>query len=142
MVEEISMNAASSRKEESEGSVSIRRGRMDSLVLYEVAEDELDTLVGGGPAPIYFNFFTGCLSILVTLFVTMLTVHIKSPVKHATFISLIVLFVVLTILFFALWLKNRDSTKKVEGRVRARLNDIKDVSADEESVSTAEVNQY
>ena len=39
-----------------EKAVQIKRGRVDSLSLYEITDNELDILTAGSPSSLYLNF--------------------------------------------------------------------------------------
>jgi len=56
--------------------VKINRGKLGSISLYEVTEDELNILERGSPSSTYLNFSIGLLSIGISFFISIFSTKI------------------------------------------------------------------
>ena len=109
--------------EQHESKIDIRRGKYDSLDIYEITEDELSTLKLGSPNSVLFNIAISSLSISVTLGVTLLTVTIEED--RSFYVFVIALFVALfsCIITAILWLVSDNNFKeelRLKGLSRAK----------------------
>ena len=58
--------------------ISVKMGRFNGLILYEVADHELDLLEKGSPSSIYLNFAIFCLSTGLSFTINILSLDIQS----------------------------------------------------------------
>jgi pilus assembly protein TadC len=102
-------------------SVKVRRGKVDSLSLYEVTESELQDLERGGPASLFLNFAIFLLSTAVSFLVALLSTDIKLT-------NIFIVFVLVTLVGFVgggilllIWNRSRQSTKEIIQRIKDRM---------------------
>jgi len=102
-------------------SVKVRRGKVDSLSLYEVTESELQDLERGGPASLFLNFAIFLLSTAISFLVALLSTDIKST-------KIFIVFVLVTLVGFVgggilllIWNRSRQSTKEIIQRIKDRM---------------------
>jgi hypothetical protein len=99
----------------------IRRGKVDSLTLYEITDYELNRLETGSPTSLLFNFSIFLLSTAVSFLITLLTTEIKSDRTFIVFTIIVVLGFVVGLVLMLLWLRFRQSTSGVIERIKSRV---------------------
>lgn len=103
----------------------IRRGKVDSLDIYEVTEGELEIIERGSPNSTYLNFAIFLLSIAVSFLVTLLTVpELQMEAKSALFVVFVVVTVigfVVGLVLLALWLRTKNDVDVVLKKIRERV---------------------
>lgn len=109
-----------STETEQNGEIRIDRAKYDSITLYEVSEDELNTIEQGSPSSTYLNIAISLLSIFLALLITLLTVSITDIKIYTFFVIVTVVAFVGGIVLFILWLGTRTSTKTIFKRIRDR----------------------
>lgn len=102
--------------------VEIRRGRVDSLSIFEITEAELDTLAKGSPGSIYLNFGIFLLSVGASFLATLLTVEIASLFKFAVFVVLATVGLVGGAFLLLLWRRLRHEVEDVVRKIRDRVD--------------------
>ena len=107
------------------GSIRIRRGRVDSLLLYEVSEHELDTLARGMPASLFLNFGIALLSIGSSFLTSLLTIQIASDHIFIVFTSICTICFIIGIILMCLWYHNRQSSTTIIKKIKSRIPDEK-----------------
>ena len=114
--------AARTKPNDRLGSVEpqIRRGRVDSLTLYEITDYELDVLERGSPSSIELNFAVALLSIGVSLLVTLLTTN-PSKVVLLGFLVTSVSGFVFGFYFLLRWYRTHNDVADVVAKIRARI---------------------
>lgn len=110
----------------------IRRGRVDSLSLYEITEHELVTLENGSPSSLYLNFSLLLLTTATSFLISLLTTTIESDRTYAIFVILVVVGYVLGVLLGIIWWRTRQSVSVITKRIRSRIPP-EDQSESEES---------
>ena len=105
----------------SEGQIKIVRGRVDSLLLYEVTDSELKTLERGSPSSIYLDFAISLLSVALSLVVAVVTTTIKSLTAYLTFLVVISVSIVAGLVLLALWWRSRESVREVLQEIKNRI---------------------
>ena len=98
----------------------VRRGRVDSLSLYEVTESELDALERGDGNSVELNFAIGLLSVMVTLVVALFTTNMSDLTKLC-FVSAILITGLLGAFLLLKWWKNRHEISNLVKKIRSRL---------------------
>lgn len=101
--------------------VTIMRGRVDSLTLYEVTDYEVDLLEKGSPNSIYLNFSIFLISLGTSFLVALLTTDIQSVKLFTIFVVITVLGLVVGIFLLILWYRTRTSMSAVVRRIRGRV---------------------
>ena len=103
----------------------IKRGRVDSLVIYEVKEDELKDLERGAPCSVYLNWalslFSAFLSFLIADLVS-LDFSQDSSMVCTCFISFTICSGIISIFLFCLWFRHRGELKNVIKRIKERAS--------------------
>ncbi len=103
---------------------TIKKGRVGSVTIYEVKENELETLERGSPNSIYLNFGIALISIGLSFLITLLTVELKDKIIVFTVFALITI-VTLIIGFFlmVIWYRSNNDIKTIFKEIRARLQE-------------------
>lgn len=99
----------------------IRRGRVDSLSLYEITEHELNTLENGSPSSLFLNFSLLLLTTATSFLISLLTTTISSDRTHAVFVILVVVGYILGLLLGIIWWRTRQSISAITKRIRGRI---------------------
>ena len=101
--------------------LQIRRGRVDSLVLYEITDDELTLLEKGSPS----STFLSCSIFLLTMGISFLTSLLASTnLNDRTFLFFLVLAVLGLLLggvLFVYWFRSGREGVEVCKKIRKRL---------------------
>lgn len=101
----------------------IRRGRVDSLSLYEITEAELHTLQEGSPASLLLNFAIFCWSVFISILMAMLTTEIKSDRTFTVFVCVTIITGLASLVLTGVWWKQHRSTRSIVKTIKSRLRD-------------------
>ena len=110
-----------SPKDTKDDSLRVRKGRVESVDLYEVKDSELDILEKGSPADIQFNFAIFLISISISFFISLLTTDITNITTKIVFIVLTIGGFFGAIYLFFSWHSNHTSLKSVCKKIRDRI---------------------
>ena len=111
-------------KSTNEKGLTIKRGKVDSLSIYEVSENELSTIEKGSSSSIYLNFSIFLLSIAVSFFIALLTgEYTDKLLTYITFICLTIIGFVIGLFLLILWLKKKDDFSQVIERIKSRMKE-------------------
>ncbi|MEX6690185.1 hypothetical protein QTN47_21930 [Danxiaibacter flavus] len=100
----------------------VRRGRVDSVNLYEVKENELDLLENGEEANLQLNFAIFLFSLSFSGILTLSSATFKTPLLQQGFLfTTIIGFIVGTYLLIRWWI-GRKSIRKVIKTIRDRIS--------------------
>lgn len=105
-------------------SVPVRRGRVDSVVLYEIKEDELNSLERGAPSSALLNLALFAWGSFFSFLATVLTVELKESVSATVFLFLTVLTPIAGLVLLVLWLVFRRDQARIIATIRSRLQDV------------------
>jgi len=108
--------------------LEIRRGRVDSLTLFEVTDGELQTLERGSPNSVFLNFAIFFISSAVSFLITLLTVAIESNRTFTAFLVFTVLFGIAGVVLLVLWWRTRNEVSEALKAIRQRIQDPKVVN--------------
>lgn len=111
------MTQPATKKEE----LKVRRGRVDSVDLYEVKEHELDILEKGEQADVFFNFAIFLLSIAFSALGAFVTATFKKPIYETLFLIIIVVGTLGGLFLIFLWRKNRQGIKQIVKTIKGRI---------------------
>ncbi|MYB94466.1 hypothetical protein F4054_02020 [Candidatus Poribacteria bacterium] len=100
----------------------IRRGRVDSLDIYEVKEHELELLEKGQVGTLLLNLGIFLFSIAFTCIAALATADFRSPITETIFIFIIVVGILGGLCLILIWWKTKQSIRKVVSIIRNRLN--------------------
>lgn len=102
----------------------IKRGRVDSLNIFEIREDELNTIEKGSTTSLYLNFSIFLLSIAASFLIALLTSDFKD--KLFTFTIFCVVTAVgfaIGIILLVMWFREKDEFKEVIKTIRQRIKE-------------------
>ena len=107
----------------SDEKVNVRRGRFDSLCIYDITEGELDTNEKGSPNSLYLNFSIFLLSTAISFLITLITNDYSTRMAVFTIFSIItVVGFILGILLIVMWLRTKnefdETIKKIKNRMK------------------------
>tara|TARA_R110002049_G_C8949782_1_gene545794 strand:+ start:316 stop:738 length:423 start_codon:yes stop_codon:yes gene_type:complete len=100
----------------------IRRGRYDSLALYEVSEAELQIIERGSPNSIYLNFSIFLLSVGLSFLATLMTFDFgESNRKYTVFVVVTVVGIIIGIFLLILWYRSKNQFDDVIKKIKKRM---------------------
>lgn len=108
-------------REDNVDNVRIKRGKVDSLSLYEVTEAELQELANGGPDSFLLNFSISLISTALSFFISLLTTDIKSVRTFCVFVIVTILGLVGGVILLILWGRTRRSRTHIIRRIEERM---------------------
>lgn len=100
----------------------IRRGRVDSLNIYEVKEHELEILEKGQVGTLQLNLAIFLFSIAFTCIAALATADFRWKIAETIFIFIIVVGILLGLCLILIWRQTKQSISKVVSTIRNRLN--------------------
>ena len=100
----------------------VRRGRVDSVNLYEVKEHELELLEKGQVGTLLLNLGIFLFSIAFTCIAALATADFRSPIAETIFIFIIVVGILGGLCLILIWWNTKQSIRKVVSTIRNRLN--------------------
>ncbi len=116
----------SKKNQESSGEIGpkIKRGRYDSLELFEVSESELTIIERGSPSSTYLNFAIFLISIASSFLTTLLTVDLSEKMTLFTIFTVIcVIGYLIGIFLVILWYQNKNEFNDVIEKIRGRMKE-------------------
>lgn len=99
----------------------VRRGRVDSVDLYEIKESELELLEKGSPANLQLNFSIFLLSIAFSSIVGLATTTVNQSITQTVFIVVAVVGLLLGIYLQISWWRTRTSIAELIEKIRERI---------------------
>ena len=99
----------------------IRRGRVESVDLYEIKDTELDTLEKGTPAELQLNFAIFLWSIAFGAITSLATTTFPSKTMETTFIIVSVVGVLLGAYLMGAWWRTRSEVRELCKKIRQRI---------------------
>lgn len=105
----------------SEKSLRVRRGRVDSVNLYEVKENELEMLENGERTSLQLNFSIFLLSIAFSGILTLCTATFSSIFLQNTFLFITIIGIFLGLYLLLIWWKGKKSIKKIIQQIKDRI---------------------
>ena len=115
------MMASSNQSGKGEKELIVRRGRVDSVDLYEIKENELELLEKGSPASLQLNFSIFLLSTAFSSIVALLTTTITQQIIQLIFVVVSVVGVLVGLYLLLSWWKTRTSIGKLVAKIRERI---------------------
>lgn len=104
--------------------VSIKRGRVDSLTIFEIRQDELTTIEKGSSNSIYLNFAIFLLSIAISFLIAILTSDYTDKVlTFSVFCIISSVGFIVGIFLLILWLRLKDDFKEVIKNIKNRIEE-------------------
>lgn len=100
--------------------IPIKRGRVNSLTVYEVTDYELDQLENGSPVSLFLNFAILFVSIGISFFIALLTTIIESNRVFNIFVIITSISFIAGIILLFLWYRGRKSIKILLNKIKDR----------------------
>ncbi len=122
-----------SPQEQVQSSISVNRGKVDSINIYEITDSELEMLESATPTGILFDIGLACLSVAITLSVSLSSTTIEDERTYYTFLIVLVVGYLAFGAFTVIWLVTRTSVKKATQKIRSRLSPTKNTEGDSDS---------
>jgi hypothetical protein len=104
-----------------DGAVRVRRGRVDSVDLYEIKDSELDLLEKGSPSDLHLNFAIFLLSIAFSAICALATATFSSETIKTSFIVVTVVGILVGAYLFIAWFRDRQDRKELCKVIRGRI---------------------
>ncbi|GHU39530.1 hypothetical protein AGMMS50256_39450 [Betaproteobacteria bacterium] len=102
-------------------SLKVRRGRVESVDLYEIKDTELDALEKGTPAELQLNFAVFLLSLAFSAIASLVTAEFSNKIAETTFIVISVVGTLLGAYLMIAWWRTRSKVKELCKRIRQRI---------------------
>jgi hypothetical protein len=106
---------------EDQKDVRIRRGRVDSVDLYEVKDSELELLESGSPASLQLNFAVFLLSIAFSGICALATAKFPDPLVQSSFLLVSIVGILGGAYLLLSWYRSRTSIGQLCKRIRDRI---------------------
>lgn len=118
IVERNNLNVTQSKDDEV---IQKKRCRVDSIITYDVTEDELESLKKSSSKSTILNFAVSTLSIAITTLFFLLTLDFATREKTYIFaLALLIATTVLTIVLFLMWHKTSDEFNDTIKKIKTR----------------------
>jgi len=99
----------------------VRRGRVESVDLYEIKDNELDVLEKGTPADLQLNFAIFLLSIAFASISSLATATFLNKTVEIIFIVISVVGLLVGAYLLIAWWRSRSAVKQLCRRIRERI---------------------
>ena len=100
----------------------IRRGRVDSVNIYEVKEHELEILEKGTAGTLQFNFAIFLFSTAITCIVALLTSNFKWQTVRVIFILISIVGILQGSYLIISWWRSKKPIRELVTTIRSRIN--------------------
>lgn len=122
MAEEESLAMANkSRPIDDSKPLRVRRGRVESVDLYEIKDNELDALEKGTPAELQLNFAVFLLSTAFAAISSLVTTNFPNKTIETIFIVISVVGTLVGAYLLISWWRTRSAVKELCRRIRERI---------------------
>ena len=101
----------------------VRRGRVESVDLYEIKDTELELFEKGSPADLQLNFSIFLLSTAFSSIVALFTATFANSTVHIVFVVVAVVGVLIGGYLLIAWSRNRTSARAACAIVRRRIKE-------------------
>lgn len=105
----------------SEKTFRVRRGRVDSVNLYEVKENELEILENGESTSLQLNFSIFLLSLAFSGILTLCSATFTTQILQTTFLLVSIIGIIVGFYLLLLWYKGYKSIKTVIQTIKDRI---------------------
>ena len=108
--------------------LKIRRGKVDSVDIYEIKDNELETLANGSSGGLNLNFAIFLLSIAFSGITALSTSTFNSDIIREVVLLSTILGCILGFYFLLSWYKQYQPIKELVNKIKARIEDESNVS--------------
>ena len=113
--------AMTSNEHTGENLIRVKKGKVDSLSVYEITDYELDILLRGSPATIYLNLAIFLLSVATSFLIGLLTTTIESDRTFTVFVVISVLGYISGFILALLWWPSRKEVRGIVKKIKSRI---------------------
>lgn len=99
----------------------IKRGRVDSLNIYEITDYELDILEKGSPSSLYLNFAIFLLSTAFSCIFSLGSASFSNETVKVIFIVISVVGILMGMFLLMLWQRSRTSVSFIVKKIKQRI---------------------
>lgn len=110
-------------KESGEKGPRIKKGKVDSLTIYEVTEGELETIERGSPNSNLLNFGIALTTTALSFLTTLLTINITDIRLFIVFTIITVVGLIVGLILLFLWYRTKSSVDEVFKKIRDRIRE-------------------
>ena len=124
-------------------SYPVKRGKFDSLTIYDVTSQALTIIENGSTNSLYLNFAIFLISVSLSFFTSIFTVEwfpkVKGQEQHLisfiVFLIIAILTLIIGVICTILWFRSHDNFKETITTIKNRLKEeVKENPEDDESV--------
>lgn len=110
--------------DESSKPLLIRRGRVESVDLYEIKDSELDQFEKGSPSDLQLNFAVFMLTLAFSAFMALTTASFSAhPSIQTAYIVVVVVGGLLGLYLLCAWWRSHTSSRDICRRIRGRIKE-------------------
>lgn len=102
--------------------IRVNRGRMDSITVYDVTDQELRELERGGDGGLYLNFALSLASIAISFLIALATTTISSDRQFTVFVVIAIVSLVAAAVLLVVWWNCRKSVRQLVTAIKARIH--------------------
>jgi hypothetical protein len=135
------MSTTPPQPNQDEKPLRIRRGRVESVDLYEIKDSELDLFRKGSPADLHLNFAIFLLSLAFSAIIALNTAKFSNDNMHIAVIVVAVVGILMGVYLLISWANNRTSLSTVCDRIKERIKET-DVVIRSSSISQTETTTF
>lgn len=121
MAEEESMNSPNPLPLDGEKPLRVRRGRVESVDLYEIKDTELDHFENGSPGDLQLNFAIFLLSTAFAAICSLSTATFVNKTIETIFLLVAVVGIIFGAYLIVSWWRSRTPTKALCKKIRERI---------------------
>jgi hypothetical protein len=118
-----------------EKTLRVRRGRVDSVDLYEVKENELELLENGSPATLQLNFAIFLFSMALTCIIAIATTNFKWQIVESIFTFASIIGILMGAYLIMSWWRTRTSISSIIKVIKNRINHEEFVVKEEDNTN-------
>lgn len=101
--------------------ITVNRAKYDEITLYEISEEELDTIERGSPSSNYLSFSLVLLSTFASFLASLLLADVQGK-TYTFFVVITVVSGIVGTILLILWRQSNKSSKKIFIKIRSRKN--------------------
>lgn len=121
MAEEKSMNNPNPLPVDGEKPLRVRRGRVESVDLYEIKDTELDHFENGSPGDLQLNFAIFLISTAFSAICSLATATFANKTVETIFLLVVIVGITFGAYLIVSWLRSRTPTKALCKKIRERI---------------------
>lgn len=124
------------RNEKSSDEISVTRGRLGSISVYDVTSDELDILEHGSPNSTYLNFAIALIPTGISFFISIFSTKIEDIKIYNVFWIVALVCTLGGLVLLGVWWKTNKASQSVIQRIKDRIQVQKQLESTKEVEKT------